>query len=237
MMALASGNNNSSNEKSKKDNDSYNEMIKLAENFVQFIKICQDTDEFGQQNYKVVLSTDTKTSILENDLADDIDDNNEFNSMSEPEVVLIDNQEITLSVVEAPQSSAPIVGPANSSKANAKTKALEQQAKRKSQITLPKTFTGYITITAVETRLAMDRDMIIEIKSSKNQVAKADYGSFKLPMLCAIEKELAKEFAQNLLSRLRVQMKSSDDPNPVVVAKEAIIGGDDDVNFGHFFDY
>ena len=85
----------------------------------------------------------------------------------------------------------------------------------------------------------MDREISITITSADSKVvAKTDTGSIKLPMLCAIEKELAEEFAQSLLGRLVVQMKTSDDTNPVVLAPPDKVGGmEKEINFGHFFEY
>ncbi len=235
MMALS--NNKSDNADEAKQNESFEDLRKLAENFIDFVKVQQieKKDEPGIHHYQIVLSTETK------DRAEVVDDQpEELNIMSDPEVVLISGQSIELPVVEVPAvidtKNVGLKGAAAVAIANAAAKAA---LIRKQNNNLPKTFSGIIKVVATEIHLAMDREISITITSADSKVvAKTDTGSIKLPMLCAIEKELAEEFAQSLLSRLVVQMKTSDDTNPVVLAPPDKVGGmEKEINFGHFFEY
>jgi hypothetical protein len=102
---------------------------------------------------------------------------------------------------------------------------------------VPLTFKGVIKIVAVEKALAMDRDLIITVQeedgeslTAKNEV------SIKLPMLCAVDGELATSYAKSLVSRLRVEMTDGGDKEPKIIVADAEKDEQVDAGFGEYFD-
>ena len=157
--------------------------------------------------------------------------------MNSSEVILISDKSITLPVFPAQVQTPADAGATNSRSAVAVIAAANSKAKANSlSAVLPATFSGKLNIVAIEKSLAIERDMFITVTSDTGVVAMVSPGSVKLPMLCALEKDLAIEFTLSFISRLAVEMKSADDPNPIIKVQDGIMGGDKDVDIGHFFE-
>ena len=54
-------------------------------------------------------------------------------------------------------------------------------------------------------------------------------------MLCAVEKDLAVEYATSLISRLSIEMSDGNDRNPIIVMADER-GNDRKANFGSYFE-
>lgn len=102
---------------------------------------------------------------------------------------------------------------------------------------VPLTFKGVLKIVAVEKALAMDRDLIITVQEDDGELTARNEVSVKLPMLCAVDGELATNYARSIVGRLRVEMTDGGDTEPKIVVVDAEKDETQtDAGFGEYFD-
>jgi hypothetical protein len=275
LMGLSVGENGPAGSKDE-DKSNLQEMTRLAEQFIDFVKVRQLTAVAAaaaaaapnandstsvQVVHEVVLPSDSEGFRKQDhhqsgDQKDEpltLEDIVEENPMSATEVVLIRDKLVTLPVIAAAlllDKSAQQPGKggggggAGGSLAAAAVAVAKAKADAKTKATnllnsnLPAMFTGKLTVVAVDKALAMERELVITMKSDSDgdSVAVNVPGSARLPMLCAVEKELAIEFTLSLISRLAVEMRTVGDHNPIIRIMDGQDGGDKNVDIGHFFE-
>jgi len=219
----------------KAEKDALQEMTSLAEKFIDFVKVRQITgnhrDDKTQHQIILPIDSDSKTVEKSHEVEDAGADDSQMNAI---EVLLVSDRRVTFPCREKPKALAPVAtdgsGNASSASAGAAMHASKSFTKKRADLTVPDTFTGVLKIIAVEKALAMDRDMIVTVTSDDGRVASALPEAIKLPMLCAVDKELAMEFTNAFISRFYVEMEDQDDKNPVIRVSDGTLGGDRDVN-------
>jgi len=218
---------------SSADKDALQEITALAEKFIDFIKVRQVKSSHNEEKaqHQIVLPTDLdlkeSNALTAEELATD------DSQMNQLEVTLVSDRRLTFPVIERPKAMV-LVTDGSAGGAGAAAQAAQNQVAQKKTnkviSSVPETFTGMLKIVAVEKALAMDRDMIVTITADDGRVACALPEAIKLPMLCAIDKELAIEFTDGFISRFYVEMVDKNDQHPIIRVGNGTLGGDRDVN-------